>query len=326
MSNLDRTPGLTPLGGLADVAIRPVHELFAGREVLLGESTKVRRLLPNLGRRLVGPWCFVDHYGPDDISAAPGMQVPPHPHCGLQTVSWLLAGDVHHQDSLGSDQLIGPGQLGLMTAGVGIAHAERSPVPHPALLHGVQLWVALPDGARTVAPAWDHHASLPVLTDRGAHTTVIMGELAGAASPGRTYAPMVGADVALDPDGDVLLPLEPGFEYALLAMDGAVEVENATLTVGSMLYLGCGRRDLRLHAPAAANATPGARVLLLGGVPFEEQILMWWNFVARDHDEIEAARAEWMNQERFGVVRDAGAPLPAPSLPAGRLRPGGRER
>jgi quercetin 2,3-dioxygenase len=320
MSNLDRTPGLTPLGGLTDVAIRPVHELFAGREVMLGESTKVRRLLPNLGRRLVGPWCFVDHYGPDDIGTAAGMQVPPHPHCGLQTVSWLLAGEVHHQDSIGSDQLISPGQLGLMTSGVGIAHAERSPVSHPALLHGVQLWVALPDGSRTVAPAWDHHATLPVLTDQGARTTVIMGELAGAVSPGRTYAPMVGADVALDPDGDALLPLEPGFEYALLAMDGSVEVENAVLTVGSMLYLGCGRRDLRLHAAA------GARVLLLGGAPFEDQILMWWNFVARDHDEIEAARAEWMNQERFGVVRDAGAPLPAPPLPAGRLRPRGRER
>jgi quercetin 2,3-dioxygenase len=320
MSNLDRTPGLTPLGGLTDVAIRPVHELFAGREVMLGESTKVRRLLPNLGRRLVGPWCFVDHYGPDDVGTAAGMQVPPHPHCGLQTVSWLLAGEVHHQDSIGSDQLISPGQLGLMTSGVGIAHAERSPVSHPALLHGVQLWVALPDGSRTVAPAWDHHATLPVLTDQGARTTVIMGELAGAVSPGRTYAPMVGADVALDPDGDALLPLEPGFEYALLAMDGSVEVENAVLTVGSMLYLGCGRSDLRLRA------TGGARVLLLGGAPFEEQILMWWNFVARNHDEIEVARAEWMNQERFGVVRDAGAPLPAPPLPAGRLRPRGRER
>jgi redox-sensitive bicupin YhaK (pirin superfamily) len=320
MSNLDRTPGLTALGGLADVATRPVHELFAGREVVLGESTKVRRLLPNLGRRLVGPWCFVDHYGPDDISTSPGMQVPPHPHCGLQTVSWVLAGEVHLQVSLGSVQLISPGQLWLLTAGVGIAHAERSPVPHPALLHGVQLWVALPDGSRTVAPAWDHHAMLPVLTEPGARTTVIMGELAGAVSPGRTYAPMVGADVALDADGEVLLPLEPGFEYALLAMSGSVAVENATLTVGSMLYLGCGRRDLRLHAPA------GARALLLGGVPFEERILMWWNFLARDHDEIEAARADWMNQERFGVVRDAGAPLPAPPLPAGRLRPRGRER
>ena len=125
MSNLDRTPGLTAAGGLADVAPRPVHEFFAGREVMLGESTKVRRLLPNLGRRLVGAWCFVDHYGPEDVTTTPGMQVPPHPHIGLQTVSWLLAGEVHHRDSIGSDQIVRPGQLGL--CGV-----TRTPASGPA--------------------------------------------------------------------------------------------------------------------------------------------------------------------------------------------------
>src|SRR4051794_4416421 len=162
MSNLDRTPDLTRCGGLAAVAPRPVHDVFAGKEVALGESTVVRRLLPNLGRRLVGPWCFVDHYGPDEIAAGPGMQVPPHPHIGLQTVSWLLAGEVHHRDSLGSDEVIGPAQLGLMTAGSAITHAEQSPVPHPALLHGVQLWVALPSEHRSVAPSWQFHTALPV--------------------------------------------------------------------------------------------------------------------------------------------------------------------
>ena len=329
MSNLDRTPGLTHCGGLADVAARPVHEFFAGREVMLsggtrageGGGTTVRRLLPNLGRRLVGPWCFVDHYGPDDIANGPGMLVPPHPHCGLQTVSWLLEGSVHHRDSLGSDQLIGPGELGLMTSGAGITHAEMSPVPHPALLHGVQLWVALPDGSRATAPAWEHHPELPALTDTGLTATVIMGELGGAASPGQAYSPMVGADIALAPGAEALLPLEPGFEYALLAMSGSVEVENAALVVGSMLYLGCGRSDLRLRA-----AGGGARVLLLGGVPFEEQIVMWWNFVARSNEEIAEARAQWTNAARFGVVRGAGDPLAAPPLPPGRLKPGGRVR
>ena len=297
-----------------------MHEFFAGREVLIGDTTKVRRLLPNLGRRLVGAWCFVDHYGPDDVAGGPGMLVPPHPHIGLQTVSWLLEGEVHHRDSIGSDALISPGQLGLMTAGSGITHAEQSPVPHPALLHGVQLWVALPGSDLDAAPAWQHSADLPALTAAGMRAMVIMGELGGATSPGHAYTPLVGADVVLDAGAEALLPLEPEFEYALLAMAGSVEVENATLSVGTMLYLCCGRRDLRLRASGPA------RVLLLGGVPFEEQIVMWWNFVGRSNEEIAAAREQWMTGSRFGVVAGAGEPLPAPPLPAGRLKPGGRTR
>ncbi|MBN9620561.1 MAG: pirin family protein [Actinobacteria bacterium] len=321
MSNLDRTPDLRHCGGLADVAPRPVHEVFAGREVALGESTVVRRLLPNLGRGLVGAWCFVDHSGPDDVASAPGMQVPPHPHIGLQTVSWLLDGTVHHRDSLGSDQVIAPGALGLMTAGSAITHAEQSPVPHPALLHGVQLWVALPAESRNVAPSWDHHPTLPLIRDRGASTTVIMGTLAGATSPGQAYSPLVGADVALDAGAELLLPLEPEFEHAALVMSGSVTVDGVALGVGSMLYLGCARRDLRLASES------GARVMLLGGAPFEEQIVMWWNFVARSNDEIVAAREEWTSGTAFpDVAGYDGFRLPAPELPAGRLRPGGAVR
>ena len=309
------------MGGRSGVATRPVHEVFAGREVMLGESTKVRRLLPNLGRRLVGAWCFADHYGPDDIAAGPGMQVPPHPHMGLQTVSWLLAGEVHHRDSLGSDQVIRPGELGLMTAGDAIAHAEQSPAGHPALLHGVQLWVALPEAARRVAPSWAHHTELPELTAAGLSATVIMGSLAGAVSPGQAHSPLVGADLALDPDSQATLPLEPDFEHAVLAMSGALEVDGTVLAPGAMLYLGCGRRDLQVRS------TGGARALLLGGEPFEEQIVMWWNFVGRSSEEIAAARADWAEGNRFGVVGGyVGDRLPAPPLPAGRLTPGGRTR
>ncbi|MDT4914001.1 MAG: quercetin 2,3-dioxygenase [Pseudonocardiales bacterium] len=321
MSNLDRAPALSSCGGLTDVAPRPVHQVYAGKEVELGESTVVRRLLPNLGRRLVGPWCFVDHYGPDDVASEAGMQVPPHPHTGLQTVSWLLDGEVHHRDSLGSDQVIRPGELGLMTAGRAITHAEQSPVPHPALLHGVQLWVALPDGARSVTPAWEHHAKLPTVRDRGASATVIMGSLAGARSPGKAYSPLLGVDVALDAESELLLPLEPDFEHAVLVMSGSVDVDGAALTPGTMIYLGCARRDLRLASAA------GARVLLLGGAPFEEQIVMWWNFVARSNDEIVAARTEWISGVRFGDVPGYdGLRLDAPELPAGRLKPGGATR
>ena len=320
MSNLDRTPGLVRSRGRAGVAAQPSAKLFAGREVQLGESTVVRRLLPNLGRRLVGAWCFVDHYGPDDIVNQPGMQVPPHPHFGLQTVSWLLAGEVHHRDSLGNDDTISPGELGLMTSGRAIAHAEHSPVPHPALLHGVQLWVALPDTDRNVAPSWEHHADLPVITDRGLRAIVVMGSLAGAISPGRTYSPLVGADVDAAAGVDVLLPLEPDYEHAVLVMSGAADVDDVTLAPGSMLYLGCARHDLRVRSEH------GARLLLLGGEPFAEQIVMWWNFVARTGEEIADAREEWMTGTRFGAVAGAGDPLVAPSLPAGGLKPGGSVR
>ena len=321
MSNLDRTPALRSCGGLADVAPRPVHEVFAGKEVLLGESQRVRRLLPNLGRRLVGAWCFVDHYGPDDVAAGPGMQVPPHPHIGLQTVSWLLDGSVHHRDSLGNSDVVEPGMLGLMTAGHGITHAEYSPVPHPALLHGVQLWVALPGPALGVAPAWSFHTDLPVLTEAGGSATLIMGSLAGATSPGTAHTPLVGADVAVQPGGSLQLALEPEFEHAALVMSGSVTVDGVELAVGSMLYLGCARSSLRLSADEAA------RVLLLGGAPFEEQIVMWWNFVGRSNDEIVAARADWLDGPRFGDVDGFdGYRLPAPELPPGRLRPGGAVR
>jgi hypothetical protein len=320
VSNLERRPDLGTYGGRSGVAAAPVHQVFAGREVVLGESTKVRRLLPNLGRRLVGPWCFVDHYGPDDIAAGPGMQVPPHPHMGLQTVSWLLSGEVHHRDSIGSDQLIKPGQLGLMTSGHGIAHAEQSPVPHLALLHGAQLWVALPDSAREVAPSWAHHAAMPQLSDVGMTVTVIMGELAGVVSPGQAYSPIVGAEVTLAPGADALMPLEPDFEHAVLVTSGALDVDGVPLTPGAMLYLGAARSDLRL------SSSPGARVLLLGGEPFAEQIVMWWNFVARSSEEIAAAREQWMAASRFGTVVGGGERLAAPPMPPGRLKPGGSLR
>jgi quercetin 2,3-dioxygenase len=320
VSNLDRVPELTRRGGLADVAAGPVQELFAGREVSLGESTVVCRLLPNLGRRLVGPWCFVDHYGPDDIADGTGMAVPPHPHIGLQTVSWLLDGEVHHRDSMGSDQLIRPGQLGLMTAGRAIAHAEYSPQVHPRWLHGVQLWVALPDAARHIDPAWEHHPLLPALHDGGMVATVIMGELAGATSPGRTHSPMVGVDMSLAAGAMSSLPLEPEFEYAVLAMAGAATVDGVNLAPGSMLYLGSGRRELRVGADVAA------RVLVLGGEPFAEQIVMWWNFLARTGEEIAVAREQWATGDEFGVVAGAGDRLTAPILPPGTLKPGGSVR
>jgi quercetin 2,3-dioxygenase len=320
MSNLDRRPAARELGGLDGTSARPVLDLLPGKEVLLGESTYVRRLLPTLGRRMVGAWAFVDHYGPDDIADGPGMQVAPHPHTGLQTVSWLLEGRVHHRDSLGSDVEFGPGQLALMTAGHGIAHAEQSPVVHPRFLHGAQLWVALPDAHRDIVPAFEHHAALPGWTSDGLSTTVLMGTFGGATSPGTAYTPLVGVDLDLAAGGDIEVSLEPDFEYGLLASSGSVTVEGAPLERGAMLYLGTGRSTLRLTAAEAS------KLLLLGGEPFEERLVMWWNFVGRSGEEIAAFAEEWnADDDRFGAVAAYdGDRLLAPPLPPVPLKPRGR--
>ncbi|AHH99524.1 pirin family protein [Kutzneria viridogrisea] len=321
MSNLDLRPSLTECGGRTDVTARPVRELLIGKQVKLGESTVVRRLLPNIGRRMIGAWCFVDHYGPEDIASEPGMQVAPHPHTGLQTVSWLHEGEVEHRDSLGSLQTVRPRQLGLMTAGRAISHSEQSPGAHGPVLHGAQLWVALPDQHRHVDPSFEFHADLPVLTSGGLTATVLLGELAGAESPGTTYSPLVGADLALAAGTDVRLPVRPDFEYAALSMSGAAEVDGVEVAAGNLLYLGCGRRELRLRASV------DSAVMLLGGEPFEERIVMWWNFVARSGEEITQARADWMGGDRFGTVHGyQGGPIPAPALPGTPLKPRGRIR
>jgi len=322
MSNLDRRPTPRELGGLEATAAGPALDLLPGREVLLGESTRVRRLLPTLGRRMIGAWAFVDHYGPDDVSSTAGMQVAPHPHTGLQTVSWLLEGEVHHRDSLGSDVQFGPGQLALMTAGHGIAHAEQSPVVHPRFLHGAQLWVALPDAHRETAPAFDHHPTLPGWTSDGVTATVLLGSFGGAVSPGTAYSPLVGVDLGLAAGADVEVPLDPDFEYGLLGASGAASAEGVPLDRGAMLYLGTGRSTLRLSAADAG------RVLLLGGEPFEEHLVMWWNFVGRSGEEIADYAEQWNGEsDRFGaVVGYDGARLEAPPLPPLPLKPRGRER
>jgi redox-sensitive bicupin YhaK (pirin superfamily) len=298
-------------------------ELLEGAPVALGgpRGMEVIRTLPNRQRRTVGAWCFLDAYGPQDLTESAGMRVGPHPHIGLQTVSWLVAGEILHRDSLGSRREIRPGQLNLMTAGRGISHSEETPVEHTPVLQGVQLWVALPDRDRDVAPAFDTHADLPVVTDRGLAATVLIGTLAGATSPAKAYTPLVGAEISLAAGSGSLLPLHTDFEYAVLALDGATTVDGTTLKPGPLLYLGTGRRSLRLASGSAA------RVLLIGGEPFDERLVMWWNFVARDHDEIVQARAEWESGTGFGTVHGYdGAAIPAPPMPITRLVPRGRVR
>ena len=298
-------------------------ELLEGVPVALGgpRGMAVTRTLPHKRRRMVGAWCFLDAYGPQDLAAGPGMRVGPHPHIGLQTVSWLVAGEILHRDSLGSLREVRPGQLNLMTAGRGIAHSEETPARHSGVLQGVQLWVALPDAARHRPPAFAHHADLPVLTDGGLRATVLMGELAGAASPAECHSPLIGAEVTLAGGADAVLPLRPDFEYAVLTLDGAATVDDATVKPGPLLHLGAGRSSLRLRAGS------DTRLMLIGGEPFTERLVMWWNFVARDHDEVAAAREEWVSGSAFGEVHGYDGPaIPAPPMPITRLVPRGRVR
>jgi hypothetical protein len=295
----------------------PTSVLLPGHDVPLGRYTTVRRLLPQRTLRMVGAWCFVDHFGPDDVADRPGMQIPPHPHTGLQTVTWLAAGEVLHRDSLGSLQSVLPGQLNLMTAGHGIAHSEESPPRHPPEMHGLQLWIALPETARHGEPRFEHHPAVPVLADPGDGVTVsvVAGELAGERSPARLHSPLVGAELALAPGARRRLPLRPEFEYGVLAMAGAGAVDGEPLTPGALRYLAAGRDAVEV------TSAGGARLVLLGGEPFGEPLVMWWNFVARSHEEIAAAHADWAAGRRFGEVPGyPGDRLPAPAMPTVRLR------
>jgi redox-sensitive bicupin YhaK (pirin superfamily) len=289
-------------------------QLVTAREVPLGgpRGLLVRRTLPHRERRTVGAWCFADHFGPTPRGTGTGMHVPPHPHIGLQTVTWLLAGEVRHTDGLGSALAIHPGELNLMTAGRGIAHAEDS--SDAAGLHGLQLWVALPDAERQVEPRFAHHADLPVTEMGGARAVVFVGSLAGAASPARVHSALLGAELRFAVEG-VQVPLEPEFEHAVLVAAGQARIEGVPVPIGTAAYLPPGRRTLRLDGDGPVVA------VLLGGVPFTEPLLMWWNFVARDHDEIVSARRDWQAGRRFApVVGHASPPLPAPELPGVPLR------
>jgi redox-sensitive bicupin YhaK (pirin superfamily) len=219
--------------------------------------------------------------------------IGPHPHIGLQTVTWLLDGELVHTDSLGSEQPIRPGQLNLMTAGLGVAHAEES--PGGGGLHGIQLWIAQPEATRHGPPAFEHHADLPQLDLGAGVATVIVGSLAGATSPARTDTRHVGAELAVASSVD--LPLDPAFEHALLVTEGNVEVAGTVVPPGHLAHLPPGRDELRL------DAHERTRALLLGGEPFLEDLVMWWNYVARTRTEITEAHSAWTRrEERFGPV------------------------
>ena len=327
MSTTDARPGAVTRVGDEHPQERTL-ELLPGRRVPLSPrqtdpQTVVTRLLPQRQRRTVGGWCFIDHYGPDDVSGNAGMQVGPHPHTGLQTVSWLLDGLVRHRDTLGNDVVLHPGALGLMTAGRGIAHSERSPTDRPTLLHGVQLWVALPEAARRGEPAFTlHDDDLPTFRARGVSARVFVGSLGTVSSPAHTYTPLLGAEVRLERGAAVTLPLNVGFEHALVVVEGEVGVDDASVAPGRLAYLGLDREGLDL------GSADGATALLLGGEPFGEELVMWWNFIGRSQAEIERFRLDWNDSADpagFGrVLGDPADRMLAPPLPGVPLKPRGR--
>jgi quercetin 2,3-dioxygenase len=313
VSNTETTPDQVACGASRFTGV--LHP----REVPLGgpRAIRVRRTLPQRQRSLIGAWCFADHYGPHDVSTGAGMDVPPHPHTGLQTVSWLFSGEIEHRDSAGVHAMVRPGELNLMTAGAGICHSEVS-VPSARILHGVQLWVALPDADRNTSRDFVHFAP-PVQTVGDAEVRVFLGELGGVRSPVHTFTPLLGAQVDLAPGGGVELAVDPAFEHGVLLDQGEVRAGGTALGVADLWYQSPGHDVVRL-----TNGGGGpARVLLLGGIPFTEELVMWWNFVGRSHDEIVGYRRQWeQHDERFGSVSGyPGRRLAAPPLPNSTLLP-----
>ncbi|MER6915987.1 pirin family protein [Streptomyces sp. NPDC000594] len=295
-------------------------EVLTARDVPLGgpRAMTVRRTLPQRARTLIGAWCFADHYGPDRVADSGGMDVAPHPHTGLQTVSWLFSGEIEHRDSLGTHALVRPGEINLMTGGHGISHTEVS-TPGTTVLHGVQLWVALPDEHRHAPREFQHHAPTPLRVD-GAELRVFLGTLAGDTSPVRTFTPLLGAEVLIDAGVTVTLDVDPRFEHGLLVDDGDdVRLDGTTLRPAELGYAAPGRTSLTL----TNDSDRPARTILLGGPPFEEEIVMWWNFIGRSHQDIVEAREDWERAaDRFGTVEGyPGERLPAPALPNAVITP-----
>ncbi|WP_187335476.1 pirin family protein [Novosphingopyxis iocasae] len=275
---------------------------------------KVRRTLPSRGRTMVGPFVFVDQFGPAQFDLGGGMDVRPHPHINLSTVTYLFDGAIDHRDSLGTFATIRPGAVNLMTAGSGIVHSERSPEAerqrsaggHQGRISGMQTWLALPDGKEEIDPAFQHIGAddLPILEDSGLKARIIMGELWGKTAPTTQHAQTIYADILLDAGTSV--PIEAGAdERAVLVALGDAELDGDALE----------RHTLYVLAPGEAmtlRATSDARVMLLGGEAFATQRHVWWNFVSSSRERIAEAREAWKAKAFPDVPGDSEERIPIP--------------
>lgn len=327
MTNLEDHPDLQVCEAAAPAS--PV-EVMTPRDVPLGgpRAMLVSRTLPQRARSLIGAWCFLDYFGPDDVSATGGMQVARHPHTGLATVSWLFEGAIDHIDSAGNWAHIRAGDTDLMNAGTGITHSEFSSAD-TTTLHGVQLWYAFPDRYRFTEPGLARHTPEPVRGD-GYSAKVFIGSLLGDTSPIPTYIPLTGAELRLDAGAEVVLDVPADHEHGVLAARGTVRLDDTTIPESHLGYVGTGRTQLRLRA-----GDEPVLAILIGGEPLGEQIIMWWNFVGRTSEEISEWRARYQLEMGFGDGEPDGPlqfgdfppgqpePLPAPDLPGTRLRPRG---
>ncbi|MEZ5738149.1 MAG: pirin family protein [Burkholderiaceae bacterium] len=272
-------------------------------------SLDVRRMLPSARRRRVGPFVFFDHFGPAVLPAGEGMDVRPHPHIGLSTLSYLFDGQILHRDSLGFTQAIEPGAVNWMTAGRGIVHSERTAPDWRARdfgLHGVQIWIALPDGSEETEPAFTHHPadSLPVIEREGLRMILLAGSAYDSRSPVPTHSPLFCLHAELRQGATLSLP------------DGYAE-RAAYLVSGKMRYGGAELNEHQLlvvdgEAPARLTAVADSRLVLFGGAPLASDRIVWWNFVARDRDRLEAAKADW-REGRFAAVPGDDEFIPLPS-------------
>lgn len=331
MSNDEATIVENSEGACRDEAAAAGLELLLPRDVPLGgpRAMPVHRALPNKHRHFIGAWCFADSFGPTSLVGRPGMEVPPHPHTGLQTWSWLIDGAIEHRDSAGFSHTVRPGGLNVMTAGRGIAHSEYS-TGDTDVLHGVQLWTVLPSGERDREPWFDGVDEVPqVQLADGVRGSVFVGDHAGAASHFGAASPLLGVELRMAAGSQVRLQLRGEFEHGVLALSDGISVDDVPVGPGAIAYAAPGRGHVMVSAAHDGVA------ILLGGEPFEEEIVMFWNFVGTDHDEVARARDEWMRERdaseesrpRFGsVVGDAAAPLAAPRLPAVQLLPRGRAK
>ena len=257
---------------------------------------QVRRVLPAKQRSMVGPFIFVDQFGPAQLDLGSGMDVRPHPHINLSTVTWLFEGAIDHRDSIGSFATIRPGQVNLMTAGKGIVHSERSPEAERKAgprLYGMQTWLALPDGREEIDPAFEAVTDLPVIEDGHAKAIVIMGELWGERAPTTTHADTIYAEIMLEPGG--MIPLEEDAdERAVMLVGGEASVDGHALTLYQLAVLQPGR-EMTLESRS------GARVMLMGGEAFTTKRHAWWNFVSSSRERINQAKDDW-REGRFGTV------------------------
>lgn len=335
MSNDEATPVETADTDCIEQARQHGVELLLPRVVPLGgpRAIPVSRVLPNKFRHFIGAWCFADAFGPADRATYGAMDVPPHPHTGLQTVSYLIEGAIEHRDSTGGEHTVRPGGVNVMTAGRGIAHSEYQAADSD-LLHGVQLWTVLPKPDRSREPSFAGVDAVPTFVlAEGAEAQVFAGSYLGHTADAPYFTPLVGVGVRIPPGTTVNLPLEASFEHGLVALNDGITVAGEA---GAQVPVPNG--GIAYAAPGAdsytVTAAEGGFVVLIGGVPFEEEVVMFWNFIGESHDEVLEFREQWMRERRnagdrpqYGtVVDDDNEPLASPRLPTVELLPRGRAR